>query len=82
MTSCIIGVIANIFVPYLILTVRRLKTVTNVFVFSICLCNVFVGEYTRNIEILKAFNHGASFLQAKFVYTRYQKTPFHTSGPL
>ena len=45
MTSCIVGCIANIFVPYLILTVRRLKTVTNVFVFSICLCNVFVGEY-------------------------------------
>ena len=43
MTSCVVGVIANFFVTYLILTVRRLKTVTNVFVFSICLCNVLVS---------------------------------------
>ena len=38
--SCVIALVSNIFVLYLVLNVPRLKTVTNVFVFSICLCNI------------------------------------------
>ena len=42
--ACFIGVFANGFVCYLILTVQRLKSVTNVFVFSLCLCDImFAG---------------------------------------
>ena len=42
--ACFIGVFANGFVCYLILNVQRLKTVTNVFVFSLCLCDIiFAG---------------------------------------
>lgn len=38
--SCVIALVSNLFVMYLILTVPRLKTVTNVFVFSICIGNI------------------------------------------
>lgn len=40
MVCCVIAVFSNLFVCYLILTVRRLKTTTNVFVFSLCICNI------------------------------------------
>ena len=44
LSSCVTGIIANLFVIYLIATVQRLKTVTNVFVFSICICNIMVSS--------------------------------------
>ena len=44
MLSCVIAVVFNAIVCYLIYTVRRLKTPTNVFVFSLCVCNIsFAG---------------------------------------
>lgn len=44
MASCVIAVISNVFVCYLIVTKERLKTVTNMFVFSLCLCDIlFAG---------------------------------------
>ena len=44
MVSCVIAVISNVFVCYLIVTKERLKTVTNMFVFSLCLCDIlFAG---------------------------------------
>ena len=44
LVSCVIAVIFNVFVCYLILSVRRLKTATNVFVFSLCVCDIlFAG---------------------------------------
>ncbi|XP_065684856.1 trace amine-associated receptor 7d [Hydra vulgaris] len=43
MFSCILAVILNIAVCYLILRVRSLKTATNVFTFSLCLCNILIA---------------------------------------
>ena len=41
--SSAIAFLSNIFVCYLIITVQRLKTATNVFIFSLCVCNLMVA---------------------------------------
>ena len=43
MLSSIVSVSANLFVMVLILRVHRLKTSTNMFVFSLCLCNSMIS---------------------------------------
>ncbi|XP_066918381.1 octopamine receptor beta-2R-like [Clytia hemisphaerica] len=44
MLSCVVAVLANSFVCFLILRVERLRSATNVFVFSLCLCDIlFAG---------------------------------------
>ena len=43
MISCVVAIASNTFVCYLILTVHRLKTPTNVFTFSLCVCNISVA---------------------------------------
>ena len=40
MISCIVAIIANIIVMALILRIQRLRNATNMFVFSLCLCNI------------------------------------------
>ena len=44
LVSCCLAIILNILVCHLIVTSHRLKTPTNVFVFSLCVCNInFAG---------------------------------------
>ena len=43
MMSCVLAVIFNTTVCYLIATVRSLKTATNVFIFSLCLCDMVIA---------------------------------------
>nr|XP_012566739.2 5-hydroxytryptamine receptor 1E [Hydra vulgaris]XP_047126173.1 5-hydroxytryptamine receptor 1E [Hydra vulgaris]XP_047126174.1 5-hydroxytryptamine receptor 1E [Hydra vulgaris] len=43
LTSCVIAVILNIIVCCLILKVRSLKTATNIFILSLCLCNIVIA---------------------------------------
>ena len=54
MICCVVAVASNLFVCYLILTVRRLKTTTNVFVFSLCICNIMFAAvlYVSTILII------------------------------
>ena len=40
MISCVVAITANIIVMALICKVRRLRSTNNLFVFSLCLCNI------------------------------------------
>ena len=51
MTSCVLAVAFNTIVCYLIATFSSLKTATNVFVFSLCLCNIILAGIVLPIHI-------------------------------
>ena len=45
MVSCVIAITSNTSVCYLIISVPRLRTPTNVFILSLCLCNICVSGF-------------------------------------